>query len=62
MGPPALALFRLHFQYLCAFEQPRDYDYFRITAGPETLGDRFAGRAPSKSRIEHPVNRHTSLA
>jgi len=54
--------FRLHFQYLCAFEQPRDYDYFRITAGPETLGDRFAGRAPSKSRIEHPVNRHTSLA
>ena len=54
--------FRLHFQYLCAFEQPRDYDYFRITAGPETLGARFAGRSSSKSRIEHPVNRHTSLA
>lgn len=23
--------FRLHFQYLCAFDQPRDYDYFQIT-------------------------------
>jgi hypothetical protein len=26
--------FRLHFQYLCAFDRPGDYDYFRITAGP----------------------------
>ena len=26
--------FRLHFQYLCAFDRPRDYDYFQITAGP----------------------------
>ena len=25
--------FRLHFQYLCAFDQPGDYDYFQITAG-----------------------------
>ena len=44
--------FQLHFQYLCAFEQPRDYDYFAITAGPRTLADRFRGRAPSKSRID----------
>ena len=28
--------FRLHFQYLCAFDRPGDYDYFRITAGPMT--------------------------
>lgn len=54
--------FRLHFQYLCAFDRPRDYDYFRITAGPLTLRDRYKGRAPSKSRIETPVNRHRSLA
>ena len=54
--------FRLHFQYLCAFDQPGDYDYFRITAGPMTLGDRFAGREPSKSRIEVPVNRYRSLS
>ena len=53
--------FRLHFQYLCAFDVPLDYDYFRITAGPQTLAQRYAGRAPSASRIETPVNRHTSV-
>ncbi|MFX0541298.1 hypothetical protein ACEWPM_006140 [Roseovarius sp. S4756] len=52
--------FRLHFQYLCAFDRPGDYDYFRITAGPQTLGARYAGRAPSASRIEAPVNKYTS--
>jgi hypothetical protein len=53
--------FRLHFQYLCAFDRPRDYDYFRITAGPVTLADRYAGRAPSKSRIDRAVSRHTAM-
>jgi hypothetical protein len=48
--------FRLHFQYLCAFDRPRDYDYFRITAGPRTLAARFAGRAPSPSRLRRPVS------
>jgi hypothetical protein len=43
---------RLHFQYLLAFDRPGDYDYFLITAGPRTLAARFAGRQPSKSRIE----------
>ncbi|MBN2905996.1 MAG: hypothetical protein JXJ18_04740 [Rhodobacteraceae bacterium] len=52
--------FRLHFQYLCAFDRPGDYDYFRVTAGPLTLGARFAGRAPSASRITRPLNRFTS--
>ena len=51
--------FRLHFQYLCAFDRPGDYDYFRITAGPETLGQRYAGRAHSKSRITRAANRFT---
>ena len=45
--------FRLHFQYLCAFDAPRDYDYFQITAGPRTLAERFAGRKPSASVVEH---------
>jgi hypothetical protein len=58
--------FRLHFQYLCAFDAlpgaVDDYDYFRITAGPQTLGARFAGRKPSKSRIETAVNRYTDTA
>lgn len=56
-------LFELHFQYLNAFDNLPDaqdaYDYFRITAGPLTLGDRFANRAPSASRIETAVNRFT---
>lgn len=54
--------FRLHFQYLCAFDRPKDYDYFKITAGPTTLGDRFADRPPSKSRIDHAVSKFTSVA
>lgn len=54
--------FRLHFQYLCAFDRPRDYDYFQITAGPLTLGDRYADRAPSRSRIDHAVSKYTSIA
>ena len=54
--------FRLHFQYLCAFDRPGDYDYFRITAGPQTLAERYRHRPPSKSRIERPVNRYTTMA
>lgn len=47
--------FRLHLQYLCAFDRPSDYDYFAITAGPLGLADRFAGRRPSPGRIAIPV-------
>jgi hypothetical protein len=54
--------FRLHFQYLCAFDQPKDYDYFQITAGPQTLSDRFAGRRSSKSRIDVAVSKFRSLS
>lgn len=54
--------FRLHFQYLCAFDRPDLYDYFRVTAGPLTLSARYDGKAPSKSRITTPVNRYRSVA
>ena len=54
--------FRRHFQYLCAFERPRDYDYFQITAGPLTLGERFEGRKPSVNRIDVAVSGYTSIA
>ncbi|MBO9408411.1 hypothetical protein J7399_13310 [Shimia sp. R9_1] len=54
--------FRLHFQYLCAFDKPGHYDYFQITAGPLTLAERYEGRSPSKSRIEKPVNKFTKIA
>ena len=54
--------FRLHFQYLCAFDRPGDYDYFRITAGGVTLAGRFAGRQASKSRIERATSAYTGRA
>lgn len=54
--------FRLHFQYLCAFDRPGAFDYFRITAGPLTLRDRFAGRASSRGRIAVAASGYTSVA
>lgn len=52
--------FRLHFQYLCAFDNLNgrrdEYDYFAVTAGPLTLAQRFGARSPSKSRIVAPLN------
>lgn len=59
-------LFEAHFQYLNAFDnlpgRTDDYDYFRITAGPQSLAARFAERAPSPARIERAVNRYTGHA
>lgn len=52
---------RLHIQYLSAFDAPRDYDYFQITAGPLTLADRYHGRKPSPSRDARPLSPHTAL-
>lgn len=54
--------FRLHFQYLCAFDRPGDYDYFRITAGPVTLAKRFRGRKPSASRVVTPLSPFRDVA
>jgi hypothetical protein len=53
--------FKLHFQYLCAFDRPRDYDYFQITAGPLRLADRYKGRAPSKSRLLRSLSKYTTV-
>lgn len=54
--------FRLHFQYMCCFDRPGEYDYFKITAGPLTLAARYAGRAASKSRIERAASGYRSVA
>lgn len=54
--------FRLHFQYLCAFDRPGWYDYFAITAGPLTLAARVRGKVASKSRIETPLSGYTDMA
>jgi len=48
--------FRLHFQYLCAFDRPLEYDYFQITAGPLSLARRYKDQAPSPSRISRPLS------
>jgi len=53
--------FRLHFQYLCAFDQPGDYDYFQITAGPQTLAGRYRDRVASPSRITRAESGYQSL-
>lgn len=53
--------FRIHFQYLSAFDRPGIFDYFQITAGNQTLGARFAGKKPSPSRLTKPVNGHCDL-
>jgi hypothetical protein len=54
--------FRLHFQYLCAFDRPGSYDYFQITAGPIPLAERYAGRPAAKSRIETPLSAYRTTA
>lgn len=54
--------FRLHFQYLCAFDRVGIYDYFAITAGPKTLAQRFKGVAPSKSRITTARSAYRSMS
>ncbi|MBU2935588.1 MULTISPECIES: hypothetical protein [Pacificibacter] len=54
--------FRLHFQYLCAFDRPLSYDYFKITAGPQTLQKRFHDHLPTPSRIDTPANKYTEMA
>ncbi len=53
--------FRRHIQYLCAFDYPVEYDYFKITAGPISLKARFAHRESSASTIEKVFSPHTSV-
>ncbi len=53
--------FRLHFQYMSAFDRPNDYDYFKITAGAQTLQSRYHKRAASKSRIDVAASPFTSV-
>jgi hypothetical protein len=58
--------FRLHFQYLCAFDNLKggtwDYDYFRITAGPLTLAKRFRRRKSSSSLVTTPLSPFRDVA
>jgi len=50
---------RRHVQYLCAFDFPLEYDYFRITAGPQSLRARFQARGSSASTRYTALSRFT---
>ena len=52
---------RVHFQYMCAFDSPNDYDYFQITAGPLTLRQRYGSRASSPSCLTKAVAKYTAV-
>lgn len=54
--------FRRHIQYLCAFDRPGDYEYFLVTAGPQTLRQRFGGRGSSAAREGRAFSPHRTLA
>jgi len=41
--------FKFHFHYICASQLPGAYDYFAITAGPQTLVQRFASQSSVKN-------------
>lgn len=53
--------FRRHIQYLCAFDYPVEYDYFKITAGPVSLKSRYAHRGSSASVVDTVYSPHTSV-
>ena len=53
--------FRRHIQYLYAFARPNGYDYFGITAGPETLAARFAERPSSPGTIRTPLSGYRDI-
>jgi hypothetical protein len=54
--------FRLHFQYMCAFDHPKGYDYFRITAGHRSLAERYRKRTHSTGRIARPASRYRDMS
>ena len=54
--------FKLHFQYLCAFDETRHHDYFAITAGPISLRKRFCTRKPSKQVQKSAYNGYRDIA
>jgi hypothetical protein len=53
--------FKLHILYLCALDKPEQYDYFRVTAGPQTLGARFEGYQSSPKTNRTKMSTFTSM-
>ncbi len=52
--------FRRHHQYLCAFDDPSGFDWFRTSCGAEPLAEAFAGRASSPGRIARDIRPEAS--
>lgn len=46
--------FQVHLQYLMASERPGAFDYFAITAGPQTLSARFPESGPGSAGDQSP--------
>ncbi len=57
-----MRFFRLHFQYLCHFDRPGIYDYFRVTAGPIRLWERFGHLKNTPSLLSGNFNKFTDEA
>ncbi len=53
--------FRRHIQYLWAFDYPRGYDYFAITAGPLTLRQRYGDRGSTATRDARVLSPFTDM-
>ena len=53
--------FKKHFQYLCAFQHPDNYDYFKITAGPTAFAELVAGLKESPSKITKTYSGYTDV-
>ncbi|MEO0343647.1 MAG: hypothetical protein AAF198_09435 [Pseudomonadota bacterium] len=56
-----LRLFKAHFQYLCAFDYPDQYDYFAITSGPVSFRTRVEEWRESPGKITKNVNAYTDV-
>ncbi|MEO0752877.1 MAG: hypothetical protein AAFY25_13875 [Pseudomonadota bacterium] len=56
------SFFDTHLQYIQAFDRPRDYDYFALTAGPTFVRDYFAGRKSEARGRGQAIGRYHSTA
>ncbi len=56
------SFFDTHLQYIQAFDRPRDYDYFALTAGPQFVRDYFARSKPEERGIGRVIGRYHSTS
>lgn len=54
--------FKLHILYLCALDYPEQYDYFAVTAGPQTLAERYDGYNSSPKTNRRPMSNYRGMS